>query len=50
MKALILNCTLKPSPQESNTEALARVVTKALDKYGVESELLRIVDYRNKFL
>ena len=26
MRALFLNCTLKPSPQDSNTERLARVV------------------------
>lgn len=45
LKALVLNCTLKPSPQKSNTEALARVVMAALAKLGVESELVRIVDY-----
>jgi hypothetical protein len=28
MRALFLNCTLKPSPPESNTERLAGVVTK----------------------
>jgi hypothetical protein len=26
LRALVLNCTLKPSPQESNTGALAEVV------------------------
>lgn len=45
MKALILNCTLKPSPQTSNTEALARVLIQALEKHGVESEILRVLDY-----
>lgn len=45
LKALVLNCTLKSSPQVSNTEALARVVMMALDKHGVESELLRVLDY-----
>jgi hypothetical protein len=30
MRALIINCTLKPAPQPSNTEALARVVAEAL--------------------
>ncbi len=48
MKALILNCTLKPSPQESNTEALARVVMQALTTHNVETELLRAVDYTIK--
>mgnify|MGYP002777070683 CR=1 FL=1 len=48
MKALILNCTLKPSPKESNTEALARVVMQALETHNVETELLRAVDYNIK--
>jgi hypothetical protein len=30
MKALIVNCTLKASPEKSNTEALAEVVAGAL--------------------
>lgn len=29
MKALIVNCTLKASPEKSNTEALAEVVADA---------------------
>lgn len=48
LKALVLNCTLKPSPQESNTEALARVVMEALGKHGVESEIIRVVDHNVK--
>lgn len=35
MKALLVNCTLKPSPKKSNTEALAEVVADALRKEGV---------------
>lgn len=42
MKALVLNCTLKASPQTSNTEALARTLMQALEKRGVASEILRI--------
>ena len=45
MKATILNCTLKPSPAESNTEALARVVIDALEREDVETELVRVVDF-----
>ena len=45
MRALVLNCTLKPSPAESNTEALARVVIKALEGHGVTTELVRVADY-----
>lgn len=44
MKALVLNCTLKPSPEKSNTEALARVVMDELEKGGAEASLIRLVD------
>jgi multimeric flavodoxin WrbA len=45
ISAVVLNGTLKPSPAESNTEALARVVVAALEGHGVECELLRLVDH-----
>jgi multimeric flavodoxin WrbA len=45
MRALVLSCTLKPSPAASNTEALARVVTDALAAEGVATELVRVVDH-----
>jgi multimeric flavodoxin WrbA len=45
MKALVLNCTLKSADQESNTEALARVVMGALEEHGVESEIIRLTSY-----
>ena len=44
MKALVLSCTLKPSPAVSNTEALARVVTEPLEAEGVATEQVRLVD------
>jgi len=44
MKALVLNCTLKPSPQESNTEALASIVIKEMESLGVKTTLIRIAD------
>lgn len=44
MRAVVLNCTLKPGPDTSNTEALAREVCNALSEHGVESELIRVVD------
>ncbi len=34
MKALVLNCTLKASPETSSTEALARVVMQELADGG----------------
>ena len=44
MKATIINCTLKPSPEESNTEALLKVLIEALESHDVECELIRAVD------
>jgi multimeric flavodoxin WrbA len=35
---------LKPSPAASNSEALARVVLDALEREGVDTELVRLVD------
>ena len=45
MRAIALNCTLKPSPAESNTAALAEVVLAALRERGVETEMVRVVDH-----
>ena len=45
MKAIVLNATLKPSPESSNTEALARVVMDALEERGVSTEIVRLVDH-----
>lgn len=46
MQALVLTSTLKRSPEPSNTEALARVVMHALEQQGVQTELLRVLDYK----
>jgi multimeric flavodoxin WrbA len=45
MEAVLINCTLKPSPERSNTEALADVVAEALRKEGVEVSSVRAVDH-----
>jgi multimeric flavodoxin WrbA len=45
MRATILNCTLKPSPATSNTEALARVVGDALTTHDVQVEHVRVADH-----
>lgn len=44
MKALILNCTLKASGEQSNTEALAVTVIQELERHGVDTELVRLTD------
>lgn len=45
MKALILNCTLKPSPEVSNTEALANEFVEELKRLGVETKVIRVADH-----
>ena len=45
MRATVLNCTLKPSPERSNTESLASIVSDALNGRGVKTELVRVVDH-----
>ena len=45
LKAVFLNCTLKASPEDSNTEALARVVAEALEADGIATEFVRVVDH-----
>ena len=45
LKALFLNCTLKPSPETSNTEALAGEVRTALRNEGADGNMLRMADY-----
>jgi multimeric flavodoxin WrbA len=41
-----LNCTLKRSPEPTNTGALAQVVLDALGEHGVTGEQIRLADYR----
>ncbi|MFC9468375.1 flavodoxin family protein [Streptomyces coelicoflavus] len=48
MRALVVNCTLKPSPQPSNTEALAATVIAALKGHGAEVDVVRAVDLNLK--
>ncbi|THG30394.1 NAD(P)H-dependent oxidoreductase [Glaciibacter flavus] len=45
LQALVLNCTLKPSPAASSTELLAQQVLDALAPYGVSGSSVRLVDH-----
>ena len=45
LKAVILNCTLKKSPAVSNTRALIDKVVALMKPLGVNSEVIRVVDY-----
>jgi multimeric flavodoxin WrbA len=49
LKALGINCTLKRSPEVSNTEALMGRVFDLLSEHGVETEVLRPVDFAIAF-
>ncbi len=44
LRALFVNCTLKPSLQHSHTETLMRVSQTIMDKQGVTTEMVRAVD------
>ncbi|MFD7160504.1 flavodoxin family protein [Kribbella sp. NPDC059898] len=44
MRALVLNCTLKASPERSNTDELAAVVVDGLQREKVEVERVRLVE------
>lgn len=49
LKALVLNCTIKKSPEISNTEALIKKVTDLMEPLDVTSEIIRPVDYNIPF-
>ncbi|GAB3800422.1 flavodoxin family protein [Virgibacillus kimchii] len=45
LKAVILNCSLKTSDEESNTDALIKKFVSTFDEKNVKSEILRVADY-----
>jgi len=45
LRAVLLNCTLKRSPERSHTEGLMRISRAILEKNGVAVESLRPVDF-----
>ena len=51
LKALILNCTIKYSPEVSNTEALAQILMNRMKEIhaDLDIEMLRVTDYDVKF-
>jgi multimeric flavodoxin WrbA len=49
LKAVILNCALKRSPEISNTRALIDKAVKLFHEQGVETEVIRVVDYNILF-
>ncbi len=49
LKAVILNCTLKNSPEVSNTRALIDKAVKLFHEQGVETEVIRVIDHNVRF-
>ena len=49
LRALVLNCTLKPAPTASSSEVLGEELLAALEGHGVEGEMVRVVDEQVKF-
>ncbi|MEM1269911.1 MAG: flavodoxin family protein [Bacteroidota bacterium] len=45
LRALIINCTLKPSPMLSHTRGLLDVTVAIMEANGVEVEVLRAIDH-----
>src|SRR4051795_10044410 len=49
VRALVLVCTLKPSPAESSSQVLAEQVLEQLEKLGASGEIVRVVDHDVRF-
>ena len=49
LKAVILNCTLKRSPEISNTRALIDKAVNLFHEQGVEAEVIRVIDHNIRF-
>lgn len=45
LNAIFLNCSLKPSPGMSHTEELICIARMTMKKHGVQTELVRPVDF-----
>lgn len=45
LKAIFINCTLKKTPEVSNTEGLIKISQGIMEKHGVKTELIRAVDH-----
>ena len=49
LRAVVLCCTLKPSPAESSSDVLGREVLTALEEHAVTGEIVRVVDHDVRF-
>jgi multimeric flavodoxin WrbA len=46
LKALFINCTLKRSPEVSNTQALGDIAKAIMDRNGVQTRTVRAIDHQ----
>src|SRR6201987_4908718 len=46
LRALFINCTLKRSPEVSNTRALADLAVAIMERNGISVEVVRAVDHQ----
>ena len=49
LRALFFNCTLKRSPEISNTDGLIRIAKAIMEKNGVKTEEIRAIDHKIAF-
>lgn len=49
LRALVLNCTLKPAPADSSSALLAQEIVTALGEVDVRAETVRVVDEGVRF-
>jgi hypothetical protein len=49
LRALVLCCSLKPSPAPSSSELVGRQVLTALADHDVDGEVIRVVDHDVRF-
>lgn len=45
LQAVALVCSLKPTPEESSSELMARQVLGELGRHGIDGETIRVVDH-----
>src|SRR5829696_6731726 len=45
LKALVINCTLKRSPEVSNTRALGDLSIGIMERNGIEVDVIRAIDH-----
>jgi multimeric flavodoxin WrbA len=49
LRALVLVCTLKPTPAESSSQLLGQQVLDQLKEHGVSGDVVRVVDHDVRF-